>query len=92
MSRHDLTDARWAVIEPLILTQKPGPGRKRNPDRHTLNGILYVLKTGDTWEDMPRANGLPATCWRRLSAWSPDGTWERIWLALLSHLDAQGKL
>jgi transposase len=92
MSRHDLTDEQWAVIEPLIPKQKAGPGRKRHPDRHTLNGILYVLKTGCPWEDVPRAYGSPATCWRRLSAWAADGTWERIWRTLLSQLDAQGKL
>ena len=92
MSRHDITDEQWAVIEPLIPKQNPGPGRKRNPDRHTLNGILYVLKTGCPWEDVPRAYGSPATCWRRFSAWSAEGTWERIWRTLLSRLDAQGTL
>jgi transposase len=92
MSRHFLTDEQWAVIEPLIPKQRPGPGRKRNPDRQTLNGILYVLKTGCPWEDVPRACGSPATCWRRFSAWSADGTWERMWRMLLSQLDAQGQL
>jgi transposase len=92
MSRHDLTDEQWAVIEPLIPQQKSGPGRKRNDDRQTLNGILFVLKTGCAWEDVPRRFGSPATCWRRFSAWSQDGTWERMWRALLSQLDAQGKL
>jgi transposase len=46
MSRHDITDEQWALIEPLIPEQKPGPGRKRHNDRQTLNGILFVLKTG----------------------------------------------
>jgi hypothetical protein len=62
MSRHDLTDEQWAVIEPLIPQQKSGPGRKRNDDRQTLNGILFVLKTGCAWEDVPRRFGSPATC------------------------------
>ena len=92
MTRHDITDEPWAVIEPFIPKQKPGSGRKRNPARHTLNGILVVLKTGCTWEDVPRAYGSPATCWRRFHQWVADGTWEQIWRALLSQLDAQGKL
>jgi transposase len=92
MSRHDVTDEQWGIIEPCIPKQKAGPGRKRNDDRRTLNGILFVLKTGCTWEDVPRAYGSPATCWRRLSVWSADGTWERIWQTLLSQLDTQGKL
>jgi transposase len=92
MSRHDLTDEQWALIEPLIPHQQPGPGRKRNDGRRTLNGILFVLKTGCPWEDVPRAYGSPATCWRRFHAWSRDGTWEQMWRMLLSQLDAAGKL
>jgi transposase len=92
MSRHELTDEQWAIIAPLIPKQKPGRGRPRADDRRTLNGILYVLKTGCAWAEMPREYGSPTTCWRRLRAWSEDGTWERIWRALLSQLDAQGKL
>jgi transposase len=82
MSRHDLTDAQWAIIEPFIPGQKPGPGRQRNDDRRTRNGILFVLKTGCTWADAPRTYGAPATCWRRFSAWSQDGTGEPLWRAL----------
>jgi transposase len=92
MSRHDLTDQQWTVLEPLIPQPKPGPGRKRNDARQTVNGILFVLKTGCPWADVPRAYGSPATCWRRFRAWSADGTWERMWRTLLSQLDAQGKL
>jgi transposase len=92
MSRHDLTDEQWTIIEPLIPRQKAGPGRKRNDDRRTLNGILFVLKTGCTWEDVPRVYGSPATCWRRFSMWAQNGTWEQVWRVLLSQLDAQGKL
>jgi transposase len=92
MSRHNLNDEQWAVIEPLIPKQKPGPGRKRADDRRTLNGILYVLKTGCAWEDLPKEYGSDTTCWRRLQEWSSDGTWERIWRTLLSQLDGTEKL
>jgi transposase len=92
MSRHDLTDEQWAIIMPLIPKQNPGPGRRRNDYRRTLDGILFVLKTGCPWEDVPRVYGSPATCWRRFSAWARNGTWARMWRALLSQLDEQGKL
>lgn len=92
MNRHALTDAQWAVIAPLLPQRKPGPSRRRADDRRTLDGILHVLKTGCAWDDMPREHGAPTTCWRRLQTWSQDGTWERMWRALLSQLDAQGKL
>jgi transposase len=92
MSRHELTDEQWAVIQPLIPQQPPGRGRKRADDRQTLHGILFVLKTGCPWEDVPREYGSPTTCWRRFQAWTADGTWERVWRLLLSQLDGQGKL
>jgi transposase len=82
MSRHNLTDPQWTIIDPWIPPPKPGPGRKQNDARQTLNGILFGLKTGCTWADVPRAYGSPATCWRRFRAWSADGTWERLWRTL----------
>jgi transposase len=57
MSRHDLSDEQWVVIEPLILKKPRKRGRPRNDDRQTLNGILYVVKTGCAWEDLPREYG-----------------------------------
>ncbi|WP_363321572.1 IS5 family transposase [Polycladomyces subterraneus] len=92
MGRHELTDQQWKIIEPLIPPRKPGAGRPPADPRKTLNGILYVLKTGCPWADMPRKYGSPTTCWRRLHQWTEDGTWERIWKALLSQLDAQSKI
>jgi transposase len=92
MSRHNLTDEQWAVIEPQLPKRIRKRGRPRNDDRQTLNGILYVLKTGCAWEDLPPEYGSDTTCWRRLNEWSQDGTWERIRRAILSELDAQEKL
>lgn len=91
MSRHDLTDAQWALLAPLLPPQ-PKVGRKRKHDRRTLNGILYVLRTGCAWEDLPKDDGSSTTCWRWFERWSADGTWARIWQALLSQLDAAQKL
>lgn len=92
MSRHDLANEPWAVIEPLIPKKARRRGRPRTDDRRTLNGILYVLKTGCAWEDLPREYGSASTCWRRLNEWSLEGTWARIWRTFLSQLGADGKL
>jgi len=89
--RWELADAQWQVVAPLL----PSPrrrGRPRADDRKTLNGILYVLRTGCRWEDLPRSYGSPVTCWRRLHTWQRDGTWDRIWRALLKSLDEQERL
>jgi transposase len=72
--------------------QSPEPGRKRANDRHTLNGILFVLKGGCTWEGIPRAYGSPTPFWRRLQAWTVNSTWGGIWRRLLSQLDVHSQL
>ncbi|WP_091566267.1 transposase [Melghirimyces thermohalophilus] len=88
-TRHELTDEQWAVIEPLLLKPKSGPGRPPADPRKTLNGILYVLKTGCAWADLPPQYGSPTTCWRRLKQWSEDGTWERIEKEMLCYIAVQ---
>ena len=92
MSRHELTDDQWSVIAPLLPKRNRRRGRPRKDDRQTLNGVLYVLKTGIAWEDVPEKYGSSSTCWRRLQEWTANGTWENVWRALLSQLDAAGKI
>jgi transposase/quinol monooxygenase YgiN len=85
-----LTDSQWACIQPMLPPRKK-EGRPRADDRRTLDGILYVLRTGCRWHDLPSQYGSAITCWRRFVQWEADGTWERIWHAHFSSLDAQGK-
>jgi transposase/quercetin dioxygenase-like cupin family protein len=92
MRTTELTDAQWQCLQPLLPPPRKGRGRPRADDRRTLNGVLYVLRTGCRWEDVPRRYGSPATCWRRLRAWEKDGTWECIWRRLLTFLDQRKKL
>ena len=90
MKTTELTDERWRRIQPLLPPPYRGLGRLRADDRKTLNGILHVLRTGCRWHDVPREYGSPSTCWRRLRAWEEDGTWERLWRALLALLVERG--
>lgn len=87
----DLTDAQWAILQPLLPPPKR-TGRPRADDRYTFNGICYVLRTGCRWADLPVKYGSSATCHRRLSRWMADGTWPRLWEALLLMLSRQDKL
>ena len=82
MTFQELTDEQWEYIKPHLPPQ-PRVGRKRANDRKTINGVLYVLITGCTWNDMPKRYGSGVTAWRRLKRWSEDGTWERIHNAIL---------
>ncbi len=89
-----LTDEQWTVLQPLLPMQdKSKGGRPRADDRRVLDGILFTLKSGCRWDDIPAEHFAPGiTCWRRLRQWEEDGTWERIWMALLATLDREDKL
>jgi transposase len=87
----ELQEDQWALIAPLL----PPPrarGHPRADDRRTINGILWVLRSGARWKDLPPKYGSRSTCHRRLQEWQDQGVWEGIWLKLLSNLDAQAKL
>jgi len=86
-----LSDDQWERILPLL----PPPareGRPRADDRRTLDGILYVLRTGSRWRDLPRAYGSHVTCWRRFAEWQASGVWERIWQTFFDTLDMPERL
>jgi transposase/heme-degrading monooxygenase HmoA len=86
-----LSDSQWACICPLLPAHNR-EGRPRADDRRTVEGILYVLRTGCRWQDLPREYGSAVTCWRRFVAWETDGTWARIWQALLPTLDTAARM
>ena len=74
----DLTDAQWALIEPLIPPPKPG-GRPRSVDvREVLNAILYLTRTGCPWRMLPHEFPPWGTVHYYARRWRLDGTWDRI--------------
>ena len=86
-------DELWEVVEPLIPKVERRyryPGRKRIDDRRVLTGILFVLKTGIPWEDLPQEMGCGSgvTCWRRLREWQEQGVWQKLHEVLLAKLNA----
>jgi transposase len=87
----EVGDKQWELIAPLLPKPK-GRGRPRAEDRRTLNGILWVLRSGARWKDLPPKYGSRSTCHRRLQEWQDQGVWEQIPLKLLSTLDSQAKL
>jgi transposase/heme-degrading monooxygenase HmoA len=87
-----LTDEQWEHIRPLLPAWTQGSvGRPRANDRRTLDGILYVLRKGCRWRDLPQSYGSSITCWRRFNEWEASGVWERVWQKLLATLDTQGR-
>lgn len=94
MADRELTDAQWARIERLLPRVKSSPhgGRRRIDDREVMKGILWVLRSGARWKDLPHEYPSATTCWRRLREWEDAGVWLAIWRAFLSELDDAGQL
>jgi hypothetical protein len=73
-----LTDGEWKMLEPLI-PRKPPAGRPYHDHRRVLGGILWVMRTGSSWREMPEEKyGKWETAYRRYELWVKQGLWERI--------------
>ena len=90
MAKPLLPDDLWDLIRPHLPARPPSPkgGRPRLDDRRALTGILFVLKTGIGWEDLPCEMGCGSgmTCWRRLRYWQRRGVWKQLLHALLQRV------
>ncbi len=86
-----VSDEQWTRLEPL-LPKLRSRGRPWVDNRRVLEGILWMLKTGARWRDLPKEYPSPSTCWRRLRDWEERGIWLKIWRQFLSELDQRGKL
>ncbi|CAN7783259.1 transposase [Caballeronia sp. LjRoot34] len=98
MDKPIIDDELWKRIEPLLPKPKARrekyPGRKPVPDRAALSGIVFVLRTGLRWRDLPAEMGCGSgvTCWRRLRDWQEVGVWDRLHELLLDELRAAGQI
>ena len=90
--RRELTDEQFAKLAPLLPPQKPRTGRPANDHRTVVEGILWVLRTGAPWRDLPDRFGSPGTVSSRFYRWRQDGTWDRVLAALQRQADADGRL
>jgi len=99
MSRNknkEISAALLKKIEPLLPVFVPSAkgGRPRVSDEMALNGILFVLRTGIPWEELPQELGFGSgmTCWRRLRQWQEAGVWHQLHMLLLAELRSAGRL
>jgi transposase len=98
MAKPLLPDGLWQRIEPLLPPPKPRrfryPGRQPVGNRPALTGILFVLKTGIPWEDLPQEMGCGSgmTCWRRLRDWHHAGVWDRLVAIFLDELHGADRI
>ena len=93
--REEINDEQWKVIAPLLSKPMPradGRGRPRKDDREVLNGILWILRSGAAWQDLPERFVSYQTCHRRFQYWVRTGTLKRILETLAEDLRRRGKL
>ena len=91
----DLTGQQWETVE-AILPEDPvrddGRGRPWSDRRTVLNGVLWILRTGAPWKDLPPRYGPCQTAHRRFQNWVRSGVMERLLLTLAQHLKEAGGL
>ena len=90
--RHELTDEQFARLAPLLPPQRPATGRPNHDHRTVLNGILWRLKTGAPWRDLPARYGNWQTVYSRFRRWQRAGVWDRLLAAVQAEGDAVGAL
>src|SRR5215813_12015791 len=91
----DLTDEQWTVLEPLmgeLPRRADGRGRPWRSSREVLNGILWILRTGAQWADLPERYPTYQTCHRRFQRWVRSGIMRGILEALAEDLQIKGRL
>jgi transposase len=87
-----LDEPQWHRIEPLLPQKTTARGRPRKSDRRVLEAMLWILRTGAPWRDLPSAYGSWKTVYTRFSRWSQSGALARLFEALARERDGEGFL
>jgi transposase len=87
--RGELTDAAWVRLR-LLLPQNGRRGKQWRDHRQVINGILWRLRVGAPWRDVPARYGPWQTCYDRFVRWRRDGTWDRLLARVQAAADARG--
>jgi transposase len=94
LSRGDLSEVEWRVVKALLpIEREPGKrarGRPPQDNRNVINGILWRLRTGAPWRDVPEKYGHWNTIYRRFLRWSKNGVWEGVATALAEAMAESG--
>ncbi len=89
--RGELTDAAWTVIAPLLPTNGKR-GKQWKDHRTVINGILWKLRTGAPWRDLPERYGPWPSVYDRFVRWRRDGTWDQLLAHVQTKSDAVGEV
>jgi transposase len=89
--RYELTDAEWEKLSRLVPPAVTG-GRPRLDDRRVLNGIVWKIRSGAPWRDVPSRYGPWRSVYTRFRRWALDGTFAKMLAAAQADADATGDL
>jgi transposase len=89
VKRYELSNEQWCRIEALLPGKKSDPGRTGSDNRLFVNGVLWVLRSGARWSDLPERYGRWKTIHKRFTRWAKNGVWERVFESLTGDPDNQ---
>ena len=90
----ELTDEQWRLISDLFPDKPRSPQGGRPPQcpRLCFEAIVWLLRSGARWKDIPSHLPSPSTCWRRFKEWTESGIWTKAWRRLLGKLRRDGQV
>src|SRR2546422_6461233 len=92
MHRYELTDEQWELIQPLFPDREEPRGRPRTPPREVFNAILWVLRSGAPWRDLPERYARWPTVYHHFNPGRGEGRFDALMEALQIRLDRNGKI
>ena len=87
VGRYELSEAQWQRISDLLPGKAGDPGRSGADNRLFVNGVLWVLRSGAHWQDLPPRYGKWKTVHKRFTRWAQAGVWEKVFASLVGDLD-----
>ncbi len=87
VKRYELSETQWQRIAELLPGKTSDPGRTGADNRLFVNGVLWVLRSGPRWHDLPERYGKWKTAHKRFTRWAKDGVWDGIFATLTADPD-----
>jgi len=81
--RYELNDQQWARISDILPGKKSDPGRTARDNRLFVNGVLWILRSGAQWDELPERYGNWKSVHKRFTRWAKSGVWERVFAKLI---------
>ncbi len=82
--RYELSTEQWSKIESLVPGKKGDPGRHAVDNLNFVNGVLWIIRSGARWSDLPERNGKYKSVHKRFARWAKNKIWEKIFQTLIA--------